>query len=147
MKSMIKKGLLAIFLLPLQACSVLHYYPGEEGVGTCRGCTYGECIKRNGKPDKEIKSTDGTMLLAYYTGRSIYSGYGLFKVPIHKERHVFALKHDKVVDEYYVIQVTEGPTWWCGNVSGHGDFCGVSYEKSCKQYNSNNTLSCVLREE
>ena len=67
-----KRLLLAVLFLPLQACSLLHYYPGKEGVGTCRGCTYEECNKRNGKPDEEIKNTDGTMLLAYHTGRNIF---------------------------------------------------------------------------
>jgi len=104
-----------------------------------------QCIEKYGEPDEITITTDDVELLIYYSGKGIMSGYGIFKAPIHKERHVFAIKNNKIIDEYQVIQVKEGSRWMCGNISGHGDFCGSWYQQSCNQYNSTNTLSCGLR--
>jgi len=66
---------------------------------------------------------------------------------MHKERHVFVLKDKRIIDEFYVVQVIEGNRWACGNISGHGGFCGSWYQKSCSQYNKTNTTSCGIRDE
>lgn len=137
---------LVIMCLVLNACTVSRYYQGEIDAHACSGYSHDrQCAERSKPPDKTTISDDGTILLSYYSGRRIFSGISILRLPLNKERHVLVVKDNKVVDEYYVIQVIEGFFWACGNISGHGNFCDAGYQMICKEYNSSNNTSCDFR--